>query len=160
MGQGNAFEDLRRRAEEHPILIDCSLLQVANEGMSNLQYLEAKKSSLVRHYIHAFCTKGFKIVDLFGDGSLVAQEGLQQKKEVVCLAENVEEQKNLATRLLDFVKAHADIEEWAGLQTQQSTLQPNDHVPIIEECPLQQEEQQQHHPLSMGEFLEFERRMY
>lgn len=160
LGQGNAFEDLRRRAEEHPMPIDCSLLQVANEGMSDLQYLEAKKRALVRHYIHTFCTEGFKIVDLFGDGSLVAQEGLHQKKEVLCLVENVEEQKNLATKLLDFVKAHADIEEWAGLQIEQSSSQPNDSVPITEEFPSQQEQQQQQRPLSMGDFLDFERRMY
>ena len=39
LGQGNSFEDLRRRSEEHPMPIDCSLLQVAHEDMSDLQYL-------------------------------------------------------------------------------------------------------------------------
>ena len=80
LGQGNEFEDLRRRSEEDPMPIDCSLLQVADEGMSNLQYLEAKKRLLVKHYVHTYCSEGRKLVDLFGDGSLVAQEGQQQKK--------------------------------------------------------------------------------
>ena len=166
LGQGNAFEDLRRISEEHPIPIDCSLLQVANEGMSDLQYLEAKKRALVKHYIHTYCAGDCKLIDIFGDGSLVAQEGLHQKKEVLCLVGNVEEQKNLATRLLDFAKAHADIEEWAGLQIEQSTLQSDDSVSITKESRLQegeqqqQQQQQQINPLSLGDFVDLETRTY
>ena len=60
--------------------IDCSLLQVAHEDMSDLQYLEAKKRVLVKHYIRTYYFEDRKLVDLFGDGSLVAKEGLQQKR--------------------------------------------------------------------------------
>ena len=139
--------------------IDCSLLQVADEGMSNLQHLEAKKRLLVKHYVHTYCSEGRKLVDLFGDGSLVAEEGLQQKKEIICLVESVEEQKTLATRLLEFAKAHADIEEWDGLQTQQSTLQTDENVSTKKESAQQEEEKQAE--LSVEDFLQMEnRRMF
>ena len=77
LGEGNAFEDLRRRSKEHPMPIDCSLLQVAYEDLSNLQYLEAKKRVLIKHHILAYCFEDRKLIDLFGDGTLVANEGLQ-----------------------------------------------------------------------------------
>lgn len=159
LGQGNAFEDLRRRSEEHPMPIDCSLLQVADEGMPDLQYLEAKKRVFVKHYVHTYCFEGRKVVDLFGDGSLVAQEGLQQKKEVICLVESVEEQKTLATRLLEYAKAHSDIEEWAGLQTQQSTLQIDENVPARKEGAEEEAEEEEQPQLTMEDFLQMERRM-
>ena len=159
LGESNAFEDLKRRSEEYPMPIDCSLLQVADAGLSDLQYLEAKKRALVKHYIHTYCFEDRKLVDLFGDGSLVAQEGMQQKKEFICLVESMEEAKNLTIRLLDFAKAHADIEKWAGLQTQQSTSQSNDSVATTTECPSREEEAEEQRPLSMEDFLEMERRM-
>ena len=161
-GQGNAFEDLRRRSNEHPMSIDCSLLQVADEGMSISQHLEAKKRVLVKQHIHAYCFEDRKLVDLFGDGLLVAEEGLHQKKEVICLVESVEEQKALATRLLDFAKAHTDIEIWAGLQAQQSTQQTNSNVPVGNTSASQEEEHEEEQPrpqFSVEQFLNSENRM-
>ena len=54
--------------------------------------------------------------------------GLELKKEVICLVESIEDQRNLGTNLLDFAKSSNEIRTWAGIPNEQPDQPPEPNV--------------------------------
>ena len=88
-------------------VLDVGHLDIDNEEvktLSDIEFLRIKKNLLVKQCIQKYCTEDYKLVDLFSDG-YVAEIGLGLQKEVISLVEKIEDQRKLATRLLDFGKS-------------------------------------------------------
>ena len=89
------------------MILDTRLLDIDNEEvktLSHIEFLRIKKNVLVKQCIQKYCTEDHKLVDLFSNG-YVAKIGLGLQKEVISLVEKIEDQRKLATRLLDFAKS-------------------------------------------------------
>ncbi|MCO5576312.1 hypothetical protein L7F22_030121, partial [Adiantum nelumboides] len=106
---------------ESATILDAGLLDSdfqTVQHLSDKDFLRLKKKLLVKQFTKKYCTEGSKLVELFND-VYITEIGLEEKEEVVAIVENIEDQKNLESRILEFVTLHDDIKQWAGLQVNQ-----------------------------------------
>ncbi|KAI5054579.1 hypothetical protein GOP47_0030545 [Adiantum capillus-veneris] len=106
---------------ESTTILDVGLLDINFQTVKHLSdkdFLKFKKKLLVKKFTKKYCIEGSKLVELFSDG-YITEIGLEEKKEVVAIVENIEDQKNLESQILEFVTLHDDIKQWAGLQVNQ-----------------------------------------
>ncbi|MCO5572732.1 hypothetical protein L7F22_026491 [Adiantum nelumboides] len=106
---------------ESATILDAGLLDI-NFQTADKDFLRLKKKILVKQFIKKYCTEGSKLVELLSDG-YITEIGLEEKKEVVAIVENIEDQKNLESQILEFVALHDDIKQWARLQVNQWSTQ-------------------------------------
>ncbi|KAI5064362.1 hypothetical protein GOP47_0021032 [Adiantum capillus-veneris] len=86
--------------------------------LSDVEFLQLKKESTIKQCIQKYCKEDLKIIDMFSDG-YITELGLKQKREVLCLVGNIEDQRKLKTRLLSFSNQHDGVKTWAKLQSDQ-----------------------------------------
>ena len=126
--KGDAFEGLN----DHPasvsqaITLDSGLLDIdveAIQAILDIEFLRIKKNLLIKQCIQKYCKEDFGLVDLFSNG-YVTELGLAMNKEVICLVETIEDQRNMGTRLLDFTKRDRAILDATEHQWGIDTLHP------------------------------------
>ncbi|MCO5566644.1 hypothetical protein L7F22_020321 [Adiantum nelumboides] len=93
---------------------------VAN--MSNMEFLNLKKKLLIQQCVQRYCVEDQRLLDIFNRG-LISQIGLEKRRKMICLVENVDEQKKLAASLIHFAESNEDIQKWAGLECEQPIKQ-------------------------------------
>ena len=94
--------------------------EVDVKELTDEMYLRVKKKLLIRRCVQKYCKKECLLLDLFSDGF----EGLQKERKLICLMENVEEQKALSKKLLQIARYHKHITEWAELVEESSEARP------------------------------------
>ncbi|MCO5570655.1 hypothetical protein L7F22_024382 [Adiantum nelumboides] len=106
---------------ESATILDAGLLDInfqTVQHLSDKDFLRLKSKLLVKQFTKKYCIEGSKLVELFSNG-YITEIGLEEKKEVVAIVENIEDQKNLESQILEFVTLHDDIKQWAGFQVNQ-----------------------------------------
>ncbi|MCO5596623.1 hypothetical protein L7F22_050690 [Adiantum nelumboides] len=93
---------------------------VAN--MSNMEFLNLKKKLLIQQCVQRYCVEDQRLLDIF-NGGLISQIGLEKRRKMICLVENVDERKKLAASLIHFAESNEDIQKWAGLECEQPIQQ-------------------------------------
>lgn len=131
LSKGDVFEGLTESIAPgtQATILDTGLLNIdihSVETVSDIKYLIIKKKLLIKQSIQKYCIEDCRLVDIFSNG-FISKIGLEQKKEVMCLVESIEDQRKLGTRLLDFAKSQNEIREWTGLPGEQ-LVQPLDVV--------------------------------
>ena len=107
---------------EQSMVLDARILDFEDadlQGLTDAVYLRVKKKLLIRQCIQKYCKEECLLLDLFSDG-FVSEEGMQKERKLICLVENVEEQKALSNKLLQIARSHKHITEWAGLVEESS----------------------------------------
>lgn len=77
-------------------------------------YLCTKKAILTKMCINLYCMQDLMVIDVFSNG-FVSKSALREKREVICLVENIKEREDLHLELISFAKEDEDIRKWANI---------------------------------------------
>ena len=111
------------------MILDIGLLDIDNEDVKTIpdvEFLRTKKNLLIKQCIQKYCKEDFGLVDLFSNG-YVTELGLAMNKEVICLVETIEDQRNMGTRLLDFTKPRNEHPASPPTNNQENTMGGSRH---------------------------------
>ena len=77
-------------------------------------YLREKKTTLINKCINLYCSEGLMVIDAYNNG-FVSRCALKERREVMCLVEDIKDLEKLHAELHSFAISNKQIREWAKI---------------------------------------------